>query len=336
MRMRSGRPVERAFTLIELLVVVAVIALLIGLLVPVISSARRSAGLVQSLSNLRQMTIAAASYSTDNQDLWPILPSGENLQEQFEEDTSATAPFFEWGFGGKNTARWWQQYESNFVSAASDRPLNLYLYPDLDLTNDGVEISEGRTRGGESRANNIFVDELRTELNIYECPGDFGTLARRENNRDALLDNNVGTHFPFRQELITGYDDVGTSYVTNRHHVLDLAEEVGIPSTRISLWINAARSVATATGIDPSRFAWVHDQVVWQVPHFGVEPGTNGLLGNFNEVDHGTAGFMDGSSKYVPVQQRNEDTDGRNLAIITRDYHLSFTRFRGQQEYYGN
>jgi prepilin-type N-terminal cleavage/methylation domain-containing protein len=83
-----------AFTLIELLVVVAIIALLVGLLMPAVQAARESARCVQSLNNLRQ--IALASHQYDN--VYAMLPYhvGEgDLSDKKQCGMYALLPFCE-------------------------------------------------------------------------------------------------------------------------------------------------------------------------------------------------------------------------------------------------
>src|SRR5210317_1254751 len=53
------------FTIIELLVVVSIIALLIGILLPAIGKARDQARLTMSLTNLRNLGQAQATYAAE-------------------------------------------------------------------------------------------------------------------------------------------------------------------------------------------------------------------------------------------------------------------------------
>jgi len=61
----------RGFTLIELLVVIAVIAILAGMLVPVLAKAKKRGIRVQCMSNLKQVGTALQMYTDDNEDSLP-------------------------------------------------------------------------------------------------------------------------------------------------------------------------------------------------------------------------------------------------------------------------
>lgn len=67
---------SRAFTLVELLVVVAIVALLLGVLIPALSKARDLARLTACGANLRQLMTAVHTYGADFDDRVPAGPEG--------------------------------------------------------------------------------------------------------------------------------------------------------------------------------------------------------------------------------------------------------------------
>jgi len=75
--LKRGRVFSNAFTLVELLVVITVIALLMGILIPVLNKARASAVSTACQANLRSIAYAFVMYLDDNRDIMPeavIMP----------------------------------------------------------------------------------------------------------------------------------------------------------------------------------------------------------------------------------------------------------------------
>ncbi|WP_428388453.1 type II secretion system protein [Mucisphaera sp.] len=79
---------REGFTLIELLVVISIIALLIGILLPVLGSVRSTARQMICLANQRSLLQATATYHVDYNLFYPQPAGSESMLEEFGDSNS--------------------------------------------------------------------------------------------------------------------------------------------------------------------------------------------------------------------------------------------------------
>ena len=128
----TSRDSRLGFTLIELLVVISIIALLIAILLPALGAARESARTSQSLSNTRQISIAAFTYQTDNKSFY--LPyKGVNDSPTYR----GLAPT-EFRWAGKLVEDQYMPGIEAFVCPALDTTRNLHLQADPNNEADNL------------------------------------------------------------------------------------------------------------------------------------------------------------------------------------------------------
>lgn len=177
-----GSWVERqgAFTVLELLVVIGILGLLIGLVVPALSSARRQAKRTACLANLHSLSGAVTEYATEDRRgfIIPVHPIA-NTNPLHDEG------YFDYG-GQTGAANIWQgrRLGPSSERQAATRPLNYVLFSEVPADQDNA-------------------------WRVFRCPGDERLPRGGPIGDERFWDPNMAAQSMF--------ESTGTSYLGNAY-----------------------------------------------------------------------------------------------------------------------
>src|SRR5437764_13377000 len=149
---------RQAFTLIELLVVLAILAVLIGLLVPAVQKVRDTANRIQCASHLKQIGLALHHYHDQHGSFPPGL---DNM------------PWFI-NTGPKRTQKYWMLSWMTRILPFIEQQ---HVWRQMDSEQDNRQIDLPKRY--DPWDNQRFVG-LGTEQPIFSCPADGRTLLARQ------------------------------------------------------------------------------------------------------------------------------------------------------------
>lgn len=186
---------RRGFTLIELLVVISIIALLIGILIPALGSARANARITVCGSRLQQIGVGMVLYSADFDNRMPQAvwsPTGE------KKDAVVIGALF----AGKRGQL--PFYDINKLGAQG-RPLNRYVVSQAfppDSEEDTIEIEAFKSPVDKGAQNTGLPDELARTDSMYNLIGSSYTLNDHtlEGEDKATLVPRGGGRMPYVKE----------------------------------------------------------------------------------------------------------------------------------------
>ena len=200
---RSG-----GFTLVELLVVLAVIGLLAALLLPALARSKQAGRRVACASNLRQLNLALALYTSDNngQFLPPLQPSGrwpQQLRSRYGDLRLLTCPSDRLSAGEHSATNWVTAdivARSYLINGFADYYLT-YWGADQYKTLAKVPVPSLKESVIEHPSETVLLGEKSTlswefELNVFKTPGSYvDDLAENRHNNPSQSPRGGGANY---------------------------------------------------------------------------------------------------------------------------------------------
>lgn len=221
-----------------------------------------------STANLGQIGFATAMYRNDMRGYFPEVLSYRRGSIPTSK-SGGLEGWCTWSAWGKNNSAWWAG--KTFDVEAADRPANGYLML-------------GRTFGAPPPPATLPANDPQRLKEAYPLrdPGDVVTFQRAWPNSTAG---------------VTGYNDVGTSYLWNAAWWGPISQQV---SGFEAAFKEGTRRLAVGQGVSPSRFIWTFDQYGDLLAN--ISNRNYKRKNGYGDVNFAMSLFYDGHARYLEIK----------------------------------
>ncbi|EIP99087.1 prepilin-type N-terminal cleavage/methylation domain-containing protein [Opitutaceae bacterium TAV1] len=183
-----------AFTLIELLTVIVIIGILCAIIIPTTVKVRQNARTVQCLSNLRQIGIAAMTYSGENKDM--LLLRGA------QAGTDGYNPNFPWPEGHPERTKTWNQKLAPYMGMDQKSARSRFNCPEANPkptteheTTYGIScfLDRGPVNGRVVNLSKPIILVVDSWVDNYDGIWPWNSYSSKPNNQKQLHRHNGGT-----------------------------------------------------------------------------------------------------------------------------------------------
>jgi prepilin-type N-terminal cleavage/methylation domain-containing protein len=313
---RNRVPVT-AFTLIELLVVVAIIALLIAILVPVLSNARQQGKVAVCLANLRSHGQAANAYITEYNNLPWCLPWNYKVDGRGFGYTAISSFIYGGGMPDRQVKDWKETQIPGISPFGCDiykvppryRAMNRYFAPEVTWDREPAD----RTK---------YPADIP---GVFKCPSDSTAAVTLAGTRNPDLEHNTyyqtwafwGTSYPMNWGWMYYFWNPvarkGTSVGKNAPYNKDLGRILGAsPGQARGL---GARVLRQRSEEFAASFLLFGENKLGYALEGALPRGLNNeqernYQGWHNQTDYHAAVFLDGHARYTRYDTRYVDGPG--------------------------